>query len=537
MTELNFELVWRKVKNLTIEILLAFSVFVLIVNTFITFSNDAALEENSNQLIHTYNVLQQVDALSIAIKDAETGQRGYLITGEEHYLQPYLAARTQSNNVLDNLKKLLDNPEQRKNLAKLSAKVAEKFDEMENSITARRNNGLNEAVKLVKTDKGRIIMDNIRLIIADMSEIETDLLAERNDSLDRQNKSSQVFRIVGSIFVIAIILFAIKNTRDQKASRLQIFENIDNNNRNLLLNLGHHLDITDEQAVTQSLITNLTNAINFISSVGEGKFDVEFNGLTDENKTLNQNTLAGSLVNMRDKLQQVAAEDTKRQWATEGVAHVGEILRKQSDNIEGLAHEVIINLVKYVKATQGGLFSLNDTNQHDTYIEMLACYAYDRTKYLQRRVELGEGLIGEAVAEGDTIYLTDIPTSYLRITSGLGGENPSYLLVVPLKINEQVFGAIELAAFHPFEEHQIAFVEKIGESIASTLSAIRINEQTKRLLADAQMQAEQMRAQEEEMRQNTEELQATQEESERRVKELLDVISDKERFIAQLQRK
>jgi CHASE3 domain sensor protein/GAF domain-containing protein len=535
--ELNIAAIWDKIKKLSIEILLIFSIIVLIVNTIVSVSNDNALEQNNRQLIHTYNVLQQVDALSIAIKEAETGQRGYLITGAEHYLQPYLAARTDANNVLDNLKKLLaDNIEQRKNLAKLSAKVAEKFDEMENTVTVRRNNGLDAVIDVVKTDRGRIIADNIRLIVADMEQIETDLLAEGDEQIASKAVSSKLFRFFGSLFVMLIVFLAIRDIRQQKLSRLNIFENIDKNNRNLLLDRGYAIDASDERGVTLSLIENLSNAINFITSVGEGKFGTELGGLNVDNQELNKNTLAGALISMRNKLQEVAAEDSKRQWTNEGIAHMSEILRVQYSSVSDLSHEVIVTLVKYIKATQGGLFMINDANTHDVHIEMLACYAYDRTKFLQRRIEIGEGLIGEVIAEAETVYLTDIPNSYLKITSGLGDENPGHLLIIPLKVNDQVFGAIELASFRPFDDYKIAFVEKVGESIASTLSAIRISEQTKKLLADAQLQAEQMRAQEEEMRQNTEELQATQEESERRVRELLEVIAEKEAIISELQK-
>jgi PAS domain S-box-containing protein len=101
------------------------------------------------------------------------------------------------------------------------------------------------------------------------------------------------------------------------------------------------------------------------------------------------------------------------------------------------------------------------------------------------------------------------------IASGLGESNPTSILIVPLKVNEQIFGIVELASFDEFPEYQRDFVAKIGESIASTISMVKVNEKTTRLLQESQIMTEQMQAQEEEMRQNMEELQATQEEMER----------------------
>ena len=133
---------------------------------------------------------------------------------------------------------------------------------------------------------------------------------------------------------------------------------------------------------------------------------------------------------------------------------------------------------------------------------------------------LGEGLVGRCAQERETIYMDDIPDSYIKITSGLGTSNPRSLLLVPLKVNEEIHGVLEIASFKAFETYQIDFIEKLGESIAATISSTKINEQTSKLLKESQNQAEKMRAQEEIMRQNMEELQATQEEMKKKELEM-----------------
>ena len=147
-------------------------------------------------------------------------------------------------------------------------------------------------------------------------------------------------------------------------------------------------------------------------------------------------------------------------------------------------------------------------------------YAYDRRRYVNKKVEVGEGLIGQAVLEKATVYLKEIPGNYISITSGLGGANPQCILIVPLVHNESVYGVIEMASFRDLQKHEIEFVEKVAESIASTIATVQVNENTRKLLEQSQQMSEELKAQEEELRQNQEELQATQEQLSRRQREL-----------------
>ena len=259
----------------------------------------------------------------------------------------------------------------------------------------------------------------------------------------------------------------------------------------------------------ESLVQGLRSTTLFAENIGKGNYDSDYKPLSDHD------VLGNALIEMRQNLARVAEEDKKRNWSTEGLAKFGDILRRNNDNLAKLTDDIIRNLVKYMGANQGGIYILEDNNADDPYMTLMAVYAWDKKKYLNQEVYKGEGLAGQVWLEKDTIYLTEVPNDYIRITSGLGDANPRSILIVPLKVNEEFYGVVEIASFKPFEEHEIDFVEKIAETIASTVSSVKINAKTQSLLMESQEMTEQMRSQEEEMRQNMEELQATQEEMQR----------------------
>ncbi len=270
-----------------------------------------------------------------------------------------------------------------------------------------------------------------------------------------------------------------------------------------------------------TLNDTLKNATDFIQRIGRGELQAKYTGL-NTSVAIDENSLAGALMTMRDQMQAVAEQEKQRNWATEGLARFVEILRSNTDDTATFTHKIISSTVEYVKANQGALFLLNDENKDDLYLEMVACYAYNKRKYLNKRFEVGEGLVGQTYLEQETIYMTDVPQKYVSIRSGLGGANPGSILIVPLKINDTIHGVLELASFNKFLPHEIEFVEKLAENIASTLANVKTSIRTRALLEDTQHIAEQMRAQEEELRQNMEELEATQEGMRRAQQEVIE---------------
>ena len=249
---------------------------------------------------------------------------------------------------------------------------------------------------------------------------------------------------------------------------------------------------------------HIRNIGEFIQRIGDGNFNTQDLNISKDD------LLGDSLIQMQKKLKVVAEEDRRRNWINEGLTKFSEILRRHSENLKELSDELISNLTAYLDVNQASLYLLDEENG-EPVLETISTYAWDRKKYINERFGIKENLIGQAIMTREMIYMTDVPDGFVHITSGLGKANTNAVIIIPLMVNEKIEGAIELASFLPFEEYKIEFIQKLSENIASTITNLKTNNQTRKLLEESQEMTEQLRQQEEELRQNTEELHVSQE--------------------------
>ena len=264
-------------------------------------------------------------------------------------------------------------------------------------------------------------------------------------------------------------------------------------------------EIGETLSSIQDIVENIKKASEFTEKIGQGKYDAQF-------EPVGENDVLGySLLDMREKLQAVAIEDERRNWATRGLAVFADILRGNTSDLNIFGQAIISKLIEYLDANQGGIFMLNDSNTEDPKMELISAYAYDRQKFLTKEIRPGEGLIGQSWQENDKIYMTNVPDNYVNIVSGLGDANPRSILIIPLKENDDIYGMIELASFKEIADFEIEFLERLAQSIGATFKNLKTNLHTTKLLEESQDMAEMMSQQEEELRQNAEEMQATAE--------------------------
>lgn len=248
---------------------------------------------------------------------------------------------------------------------------------------------------------------------------------------------------------------------------------------------------------------------HFIQEIGEGRFNENF-------KPLNKDDVLGiALQEMQINLVQAHKKEKERTWIVKGIAEIGEILRSHS-SIQDLGLPVIKFLVSATNSVQGALYVVSQDNgkaAEGSEFNMVACYAYNRKKFISNSFRVGEGLAGQAAYEKQSIVRIEIPDNYFTISSGiLGDKKPTCLLIVPLVSDEKVYGVLEFGSLNILSAAEVKFVEEVAPIIARTIFNILVNEKTSLLLEQSQQMSAELQKQGEILRKNAEEMEVAQEE-------------------------
>ena len=158
---------------------------------------------------HTLQVMQRIDGLLSSLKDAETGQRGYLLTNSESYLEPYDTARADIPGEIQELRRLTaNNPKQQELLSQIQHFGDQKLSEMQETIVLKRAGNQDAALAVVRTDRGKLLMDSIREVIGQFLEQDRLTLASHTEASRQASELTLVITAGGAAILFVLIIAA-----------------------------------------------------------------------------------------------------------------------------------------------------------------------------------------------------------------------------------------------------------------------------------------------------------------------------------------
>jgi CheY-like chemotaxis protein/signal transduction histidine kinase/CHASE3 domain sensor protein len=386
------------------------AVIAVVVIAVLSYQSLQAAASSAQNLAQSVSVLAELESLLSTLKDAETGQRGYLLTGDEQYLEPYTTAQVDLPRELRGARPLLrDRAGQLHRLEMLETAAKQKMDELESTIVERRAGGANAALAIVRTDRGKNYMDSIRTVVADMETAERDLIAQR--SIEAKHAATVSLGVTwggSGILLILIAGAAAVSSRDYRSRQAQ-------------------------------------------------------------------------------------------SWVRIGQMGLAE--RMQGDQpLDRLGSNVLSYLAGFLQAQVGAIY-IAEGGQFRRFAGYAMAAAADTTP-----LRPGDGLIGQAVKDKQTLRVRNVPDGYLPIVSATGAGTPSELLILPASIDTAVHAVLELGFFGATTPEARELLSRASEPVAVAVRAAKDRQRLEELLQETQQQAEELQAGQEELRVSNEEL-------------------------------
>ncbi|MCM5530046.1 response regulator [Parasegetibacter sp. NRK P23] len=451
------------------------SLLLLIVSSIASYLSITNLLESARLVNHTNEVIKKLEVIPSVLKDAETAQRGYLLTGEETFLEPFKGTYDQLLNQLDEVRVTTsDNPLQQQSVEALAGLVKSRMKMLEQLIRNKKN-GVTVSVDDLR--KGKEYMDAARTEVEIMERREQELLQERTKEMNRLAGYTPVVIVVAAILalLITIMFYArVKADFDQR----------------IILQKA----LQDKDQEIQDRIESIRAIADKVSA---GDYSVRVSDAAGDNL----GTLAGNLNKMAASLETSFKRISDNEWVQTGIAKMNNTMIAE-EMLEALSDRIVEYVALYTGSQVGALYVKERESLH-----FYAGYAYHENS--SRAVyHVGEGMVGQAARTGERILLEAIPEEQVAVSFATGDVKPKNIVLVPLKQGYHIKGVLELGSVHPFSERTLSFLEAIAEDLGTAIASAQNRQRLQELLEETQSQAEELQSQHSELENLNTELEA-----------------------------
>ncbi len=262
-------------------------------------------------------------------------------------------------------------------------------------------------------------------------------------------------------------------------------------------------DLTDN---VNGLAANLTNQVRAIDDVATAVTEGDLTRQVSVEASGEVAVLKDKLNEMIRNLRETTLQNTEQDWLKTNLERFSRMLQGQRD-LTAVSSEILSELAPLISAQHGVFYTLASLEDGGEPVLLYqAGYGYKERKHLANQFRLGEGLVGQCALEKERILLTDVPSDYVTINSGLGAAKPLNIIVLPILFEGSVRAVVELASFSPFSPIHQAFLDQLVEIIGLALNTIEASTLTENLLVQSQSQAQELQARQEELSSSNEDL-------------------------------
>jgi signal transduction histidine kinase/DNA-binding response OmpR family regulator/CHASE3 domain sensor protein len=450
------------------------SVLLLIISGTASIISIRNLVESSQWVSHTHEVLQHLEDESSILKDAETGQRGFLLTGDRQFLKPYEGAAEKATAELQTIKFLIsDNNTQQVNVDSLRILVNTRFLLLQDLIN-KKNTGI--AATNIELLEGNVYMDKIRDQLLLMKNEENRLLALRTTALGKIISYVPFVIILASLLGLIIAIYSY---------------------RRVIADFNVRSKLQNDLIEKDKGISNRIEIIQKIAgSISGGDYKIRVNDDQKDDLGILSGSLNKMAVSLDDSFQALAAKE----WMQTGIAGLNQQMLGEKET-KSLCDSIISYIAGYTNSQVGGLY-LAENNS--LYLEGL--YALKKTS-ANSCFAWGEGIIGQCAASGEPIITSAISGS-MEVSFASAVLLPESIIVFPVFHENKIKAVLELVTVTAFAGQTTAYLNDVSHSIGIAIESAQSRQRIQALLEEVQAQTEELQAQHSELENNNTELEA-----------------------------
>ncbi|QEC68110.1 response regulator [Panacibacter ginsenosidivorans] len=450
------------------------SLLLLLLSSIASYYSIKNLISSSELLNHTNQVLQESENVISYMKDAETGQRGFLVTDDLEFLEPYNGSFEKTKAALDNLKELTrDNIDQQARCDSLYTIIIRRYNFIQQGIDQFKQN---RTVDFFLLRNGKIFMDQARQVVIKIQNAEKNLLAQRTASLNKYSAYTPPVIIIAALLALSITIVFFKKINDEYAEKVKLNETLDRKEKEIITRIN--------------IIEKIARQI----SAGDYKIRLD----NKDNDGLGD--LSVSLNKMAESLDNSFSLITENEWLQKGSAQLGERMAGEKD-VHSLSAGTLDFIVHYTNSQIGAFYLTNNNTQ--LYLQS----SYGISGNVKNQISAGEGIVGQSFSAGTEVLLNEIEED-LYINVSAGNIKPKNIVACPIFFERRVIGVIELGSIHIYGGKEIEFLKNVAGNIGTAVNTAYNRTRLQELLEETQAQTEELQAQHSELENLNTELEA-----------------------------
>ena len=414
---------------------------------------------------HTHRVIGHIESIRTEAVEQQSGLRGYIITAQTRFLEPYRSGVVEFESIASRLRLLIqDNPAQLDRFARLTTLMSE----WQTEVAARDIASMDRpetralAAQSVGSGAGKRRIDAIKKLCDEMIRVEQALLVKRGNTVTRIEH-----------VLLGLILS--------------------------LLAMGWITGLYAVALINRVLGVPLRQLADLVPRLTTGEaVEVPHVGRSDE---------VGTLAKAFESLRDTSAEQRRADWVREqSSAIVGALQHADSD--EGFGLTLLSRLCPALEAGYGLAYRWNE---QAAQLEWCAAYGLPDESATRRRFRLGEGLVGQAMVERRVIHIAPVPEGYLQIVSGLGAARPAGVLFAPMTARGETVAVLEIGLLGEAKRSHRELLDQVLVTTGLAWNSLSRSVRTRELLEQSRAMTEELRSREESLRAAGEELRAANE--------------------------